>query len=269
MTPENSPANDSVLRALLAEAGADPHTVGLILGGSRGADVADHESDYDLEWVLTDAAWNARTGRGEPLDAKKQAYGSADALLDLSYTCPRKLCEMAANPGWWSPGYATARVLLDKTGEVTAALAAIATLRPDKAAADAPAWFDAYLNALCRSLKAWRRNNELGARLQAAESAMHLVRCLFALEQPWAPYHDRLVGQLDTLNEVQNWPSGYLQTALLRLARDADPAFQQELGTKVTALLRARGHGRVVDDWHGEIERVLAFSFPAKPNNPE
>jgi hypothetical protein len=78
---------------------------------------------------------------------------------------------------------------------------------------------------LYRSLKAWRRSNELGARLQAAESAMHLVRCLFALEQRWTPYHDRLDGQLDTLGVAQNWPPGYLKDALLRLVSTGAPRF--------------------------------------------
>jgi hypothetical protein len=58
------------------------------LGGSRGAGVADHESDYDLEWVLSDAAYDARAGRGEPMEIKKHAREGATVLLDMGYTCP-------------------------------------------------------------------------------------------------------------------------------------------------------------------------------------
>jgi hypothetical protein len=92
---------------------------------------------------------------------------------------------------------------------------------------------------------------------------MHLVRCLFALEGRWTPYHDRLVVQLDTLNAAQGWPPGFLRDALLRLVSTGNPAFQQELAARIITLLRARGHGKVVDGWHGEIERVLAFRFAA------
>jgi hypothetical protein len=250
---------DLVLADLLARAEADVDTLGLIVGGSRGAGCADAESDYDLDWVLTDAAYDKRQVRGEPME-----HGGKP-LLDIGYTCPRELRRVADEPpGWWTPGYATARVLLDKTGVVTRALRAITLMPEDKAAADVPASFDAYLNAFYRSLKAWRRGNELGGRLQAAESVMHLARLLFALERRWTPYHDRLDAQLDTLSEAQNWPPGYLRETLLAVVRTGSPALQQELEGRVEALLRARGHGGVVDAWNGEIERVAAFRFDGK-----
>jgi hypothetical protein len=120
------------------------------------------------------------------------------------------------------------------------------------------AWFDAYLNAFYRSLKAWRRGNELGARLQAAESAMHVVRVLFALERCWPPYHDRLATQLERLSS-QGWEPGYLEATLLQLVRTGDPNLQQELEGRVEALVRGRGYD--VDLWDGEIERVRSWGF--------
>src|SRR5712692_6911390 len=126
---------DPVLQRLIREAAEAPSTVGLILSGSRGAGCAGPESDYDIEWVLIDAAYTARQERGEPLSLKKTLLGSR--LADHSYTCPRELEHIGANPGWWTSGYATARVLLDKTGEVTLALERIATMPEEKAKADA------------------------------------------------------------------------------------------------------------------------------------
>src|SRR5262249_9561880 len=52
--------NDPVLAPLLAAAAVDPEVEGLILSGSRGAGIHDAESDYDIEWVLTDAAYDRR-----------------------------------------------------------------------------------------------------------------------------------------------------------------------------------------------------------------
>ena len=95
-------------------------------------------------------------------------------------------------------------------------------------------------NAFYRSLKAWRRGNELGGRLQAAESVMHLVRVLFALERRRTPYYDRLVWQLDRL-DTQGWPAGYLRDTLLQLVQTGDPRLQQKLELQVETLLRARG----------------------------
>ena len=101
-----------------------------------------------------------------------------------------------------------------------------------------------------RSLKAWRRGDELGGRLQAADSAMHLLRTLFSLERRWPPYYDRLGTQLAAL-DAQGWPPGYLREALLGLVRTGDPTLQQELAARVEALMRARGYGQVIDAWDG------------------
>jgi hypothetical protein len=252
---DNRWAGDPVLQPLIAAARADPEIEGLILGGSRGAGVADAESDYDLEWVLTDQAYDRRAERGELLHIKNQPD---QPLLDVSYSCLHVLAQILARASWELPAYATAHILYDRTGQVAQAIEAMVTMPEERARADVLAWFDGYLNAFYRSLKAWRRGNQLGGRLQAAESAMHVVRVLFALERRWPPYHDRLVGQLDTL-AGQGWPAGYLHDTLIQLVQTGDPKLQQELESKVEALVRARGFDP--DMWGGEIERVKAFRF--------
>jgi uncharacterized protein DUF4037 len=253
-------AGDPVLQPLIAAARADREIEGLILGGSRGAGVDDAESDYDLEWVLTDQSYDRRAERGESMHIR----GTPEQpLLDVSYTCLHKLARIAAHASWVLPAYATARVLYDQTGQVAQIVRDMATMPEERARTDVLGWFDAYLNAFYRSLKAWRRGNQLGGRLQAAESAMHVVRVLFALERRWPPYHDRLIGQLGTL-AGQGWPPGYLHDTLLLLVQTGDPRLQQELEIKVEALVRARGFDP--DMWDGEIERVKAFRFDKSHN---
>jgi hypothetical protein len=146
--------------------------------------------------------------------------------------------------------------VLDKTGELGPLLAEITATTPQQTAE----WFDGYLNSFYRSLKAWRRGDELAGRIEAAESAMNLMRTLFSLEGRWAPYPNRLRAHLDTL-DGRGWAPGELERALLELVASGDPGFQQELEASVEELLRARGFGHVVDDWDGEIERVREFSF--------
>jgi Domain of unknown function (DUF4037) len=248
-------AGDPLLQPLIAAAMADPEIEGLILGGSRGAGAHDAESDYDLVWVLADQAFDRRAERGESLHIR---HDPGQPPLDVSYTCLRELARIAARASWELPGYATAHVLYDRTGQVAQAIQAMVTMPEERARADVLGWFDAYLNAFYRSLKAWRRGNQLGGQLQAAESALHLVRVLFALERRWAPYHDRLVGQLGTL-AGQGWPPGYLHDALIKLVQTGDPKLQQELEARVEALVRSRGFDP--DMWDGEIERVKAFRF--------
>jgi hypothetical protein len=249
-------SDDPVLAALVQEGREDPEVVGLLLGGSRGAGCADERSDYDFTIVLTDAAHDVRRAAGESMHLRARKVDPRDR----SYTCVRELEVVAATPGWWTPGYVTTRVLLDKTGAVAATLQRIVDLPPEQAREAVAAGFDGYLNGFYRSLKAWRRDNEVGARLEAAESMMFLIRTLFSLAGRWPPYHDRLIGQLHHL-EGQGWTAETLQQSILTILATADPTAQQQLEAKVEALLREHGFGRVVDGWEEDIPEVKSWRF--------
>lgn len=249
---------DPMLVGILHEAMVSLHTLGLILSGSRAIGDAQTNSDYDLFWVLSDAAFTSRQEGTDPLHVRRATPNLA--MLDIIYTCPRELAAIAAEPGWWTPGYAGARVLLDKTGDITYALQQIVTIAEEAADAEAAAAVDAYFNAFHHSLKAWRRGDELGGRLQAADAAMHLIRALFYLERRWPPYLDHLSVQLDTLNS-QGWPQGALHGALLSLLSSGDPRLQLDLEARVEVLLRARGFGHIIDGWGETLERAKAQHF--------
>ncbi len=127
---------DRALQPFVDAATADSDTVGLLLSGSRGAGFADDESDYDLYRVVSDEAYDRRHEQGQPLKVTLPP-SEGRASVELMYTCPRRLAELAAQPGWWTAGYATAPVLLDKTGQLAPILAAMKTLPDDWARADA------------------------------------------------------------------------------------------------------------------------------------
>ena len=237
--------SDRVLTAVVERAAADPATVGVLLKGSP----VDAESDYDLVWILTDAACDRR----DPLHVREPP-------LDIAYSSPQRLRDAAASPGWWSAGLARTRVLFDRSGEATELASALAEMTPELARAQTPEWFDGYLNSYYRSLKAWRRGDELAGRIEAAESVIWLVRTLFGLERRHAPYPNALARELPQL-EPQGWPPGYLAEMLLEIVSTGSPTAQQELERRVETLLRERGYGYVVDGWEGEIERVSAFVF--------
>ena len=245
--------DDPILDDLIREAVGDPETVGLLLSGSRAANMATPTSDYDLYWVLSDSEYDRRRVPGVPLRDRREPPDQP--AIDLVYVCQRDLDRLPAAPGWWTYGYATARVLVDKTGDVIRAIAAITTMTEEKSCADVVGWFDAYANALVRSIEAGQRGNELGARLHAGDSAGHLVRVLFALERRWTPYHDRLTPQLSGL-AGQGWPDGYLHDTLLAVLTTADPALQLELASRVEALVRERDFGSAVDDWAAQIAHL-------------
>ena len=91
--------------------------------------------------------------------------------------------------------------------------------------------YDAYLNCFFRSLKAWRRGDELGGRMQAAESCLYLVRLLFAAgASSWRRYHDQLRGPLRELEQAAGLGRGIpRRRAATACSHTGDPSFQQEL----------------------------------------
>ena len=83
-------------------------------------------------------------------------------------------------------------MLVDKLdGEIGEIVDSKRTLPEDAAPAIAAAALDAYVNSTYRSLKAHRLGQVIGAHLDAAEAASHMLDALFALRgrvRPWSKY---------------------------------------------------------------------------------
>lgn len=247
----------TVLDVLLDEVERDPASLGLILHGSRAAGVDGPDSDYDLLRIVTEEAYAARAERDE-LREKRTIPGSPTA--DIVFASPERLRRRLEQTDGYTGMFVTAQVVADTDGQVAALLGAIVESAGAGALENLDELYDAYLNCFVRSLKAWRRGDELGGRLQAAESCLYLVRLLFALERRWPPYHDQLAGPLAELERAQGWGEGSLGEALARVLATADPTFQQELEARVEALLESRG---IAHQWGPEddLEPVKALRF--------
>jgi hypothetical protein len=226
----------SVLDEIAAEVRDDPDSIGLILHGSRAAGVHGPESDYDLVRVVTDASYASRRERGE---LREKRPGSPGA--DVVYASPERLRLHADAPDGYTGMYVTAQVIVDDDGNVAELVRAIREGAGRLAHADLDELYDAYLNCFVRSLKAWRRGDELGGRMQAAESCHYHVRLLFAVEGRWPPYHDQLRLPLRELEQTQGWEEGFLEAALERVLDTGDPSFQQQLELRVEAFMDSRG----------------------------
>jgi hypothetical protein len=233
---------------LLRDVEADPATLGLVLHGSRATGAERATSDYDLIRVVTDEEYERRDPHVK------------DGVTDVVLQTPTRLRRLAGEPGWYTALFLSARVLVDKTGEVAELVLAIVEGANEAAYAAVAEEYDGYLNCWTRSLKAWRRGDDLGGRLHAAQSTLYLVRLLFGLEHRWPPYLDALEPELPAIERAQGWEDGFLRAALLQLAGDGDPAFQQQLEARVEALLAARGFAH---DWGDDLEPLKVFRFPA------
>ena len=223
----------SVLDEVVGEVNADPESIGLILHGSRAAGVHKRDSDYDLVRVVTDESLEAR----EQLRERRPG----PPLVDMVYSSPARLRLRAETSDGYTPMFVTAEVVADTEGQVAALVEAIVANAGTRAWDDLDELYDSYLNCFFRSLKAWRRGDELGGRLQAAHSCCCLVRLLFAAERQPAPFYDQLSAPLRELELVQGWEEGYLAETLIRVLATGDPTLQQELELRVEALFDARG----------------------------
>ena len=248
-----------VLDELVTEATADPETLGLILHGSRAAGVDRAGSDYDVLRVVTDESFAARK-ESRTLRERRSAAGSPTA--EVSCICTEHLRRAAQSFDGYTSMYVTARVLGDESGEVTRLVTEVVERAGARAWEGIAETYDDYLNCFVRSLKAWRRGDQLGARMQAAESCLFLLRLLFALERRWPPYHDQLRRPLRDLAARQGWEEGFLEAALTRVLDTADPSTQQQLELRVEALLSSRG---IAHEWGPEddLEPMKAYRFEA------
>jgi predicted nucleotidyltransferase len=242
------------LRELLAAVEDDPDSLGLLLHGSRATGASRADSDYDLIRVVTDEACDRRGADRTRLE-RSDVNGSK---IDVLYQSPARLRQLAENPSWPTATYLAITILADKTGEVAELVRDIGERAGDRAHERVSELYDAYLNSFVRSLKAWRRGDELGGRLHAADSARHLAELLFAAERRWPPYLDQLEPALPELERAQDWPTGFLRGAFLELVTSGAPSFQQELELRVEALMTSRG---IHHEWGDDLEPLKMLDF--------
>ena len=222
----------TVLDELVEEVAADPDSIGLILHGSRAAGVDGPGSDYDLLRVVTEESLAARGAR---------EWRAGPPKADVAYTSPERLRARADMTDGYTPMFVNARVVADTNGLVATLVEAIVANAGARAWDDLDELYDGYLNCFFRSLKAWRRGDELGGRMQAAHSCLCLTKLLFAAERRQAPFHDQLRGPLRELELAQGWGEGYLAETLSRVLATGDPRLQQQLEARVEAFFDGRG----------------------------
>lgn len=248
--------DDPFLVALIETIRDDPQTLGLLLHGSRSLGRHRADSDYDLIRIVGADAYEAQRAAGALIE---KLTPDGTHKTDILYQTPSRIENYVLDPGWYTPTYVSAQILFDRTGEISVLLARITAESGRIARERLAANYDDYLNCFVRSIKSARGGDELGRRLHAAASADALIRMLFGLQSLWPPYHDGLSAHLPQLEAALGWPPGYLSDALLRLVRDGDPAFQQEVEGRVERLMTSRG---IAHEWAAdELEPLKSVRF--------
>jgi hypothetical protein len=245
---------DAVIDEVIAEVIADPEAIGLLLHGSRATGTADVNSNYDFTCLVTDNAYERRTARDTTVERR---FRSGLPEVEVAYEGIGSFRRAAHAGSRHGARFASASVLVDKSGEVEPLLETLVSAgEPNRATAAER--YDRYLHGFAQSLKAWSRGDDLGARAHAAQSGLHLVEALFALEGKPAPYLDQLSIRLAELDERQAWRPGFLPSAVHRLFYAPDPPFQQMLERRVSRLMESRG---VRHSWRHDLDRLRTVSY--------
>jgi hypothetical protein len=239
---------DPALEDVQQRAAADEETVGVLLIGSRASGSAVAGSDYDFIWVLTDEGMAARTARGEQQQLK-------DGEVDVNYIGVARIRERVQDLDWATRALISAQIVSDRTGELAAVLAEMRESAGERARAEVASAYDAYLNSYTRSLKAWRRQNELGGRMHAVESIVALARTLYGVAGRWPVYHDELERSLP---EIEAELGIDVLEDLRRIAGTGDPSVQQQLETHVENFMTARG---IPHEWDDALDELRAWRF--------
>lgn len=246
--------SDPVLAQVADEVWDDPAAVGLVLHGSRAMGTAGPDSNYDLIVIVDDAAYDQHSERGTLLERR---FGARSPTIEFEYESLGRIRRSLGHGGSRAGVFASSIVLCDKSGEIDRLVSAMAAGgEPDHEVVSTE--YNRYLNGFAHSLKSAGRGDDLGARAHAANSGLHLVRALFALEGKSAPYLDQLSIRLAELDEAQGWRPGFLRGAFLRLFYAPDPPFQQMLDRRVSQLMDSRG---IRHEWRPDLEALRLAKY--------
>lgn len=213
------------------------------------------ESDYDVIFIVSDETMD----RYEREDREPKRGSSLDASDDTSdmqwHECPPTV------RSYNTFGVDVCRVIYDRSGEVTALAEELERMPDVRAREKAGDSYGACLDSMFRSLKCWRRGDELRARISAAQRVDALPDTLFALERRWRPFASRVYIHLEKLSG-QGWHEGELRSSLLALLTTADPRQQQAFAPRVIEVMTERGYGHVYETMPVErLDTALAWSF--------
>ncbi len=245
---------------LKQQARTDPNILGFFVTGSRGKGRATEQSDYDIQLVVKD----------EMVDAYREKYESSGATSDdvvvKGLTEFRAYAAWGSDTAWDRYDFAHVHVEIDKLdSEIQRLVDEKGVIPPDKKDETARYYFDAYANAVFRSLKCVRDGDAFGTRTEAAESVSSFLHLIFAVHGRLKPYGKYLVWELEQFPlEKLPWDAEEIQTDLLTVLTKADVATQQKLLKGIVDLARAEGYAEAVDGWGDVLDWMLAFQTESR-----
>ncbi|MEM7533075.1 MAG: hypothetical protein AAF639_12920 [Chloroflexota bacterium] len=231
----------------------DPNILALILVGSRGRDFAHTDSDWDCQMIVVD----------DVLDVYRQRFANLPAEIELSIDTLDGFRDHAAwgnEMAWDRYTWAHITPEIDKTDSVLQPIIDEKSRVPEEHVdAFIRGSLDHYINQVYRSIKCLRSGNDVGHRLEAAESIRPMLNALFCLhDRRVLPYYKYLAWDLAhyPLDKL-DCSSEELLHDILAIVEGGDCLVQQKWLRKVESLFRREGYGDVFDAWEGKDQWTM------------
>lgn len=254
---------EKAFEALMAKLQADTDVLSAFLSGSRGKGFATPASDYDVVIVVHDDAI-ARCQVRYPFH-----YDPCIDCVVVAFSKFRTYAALGSPDAWDRYAFTHVKVLSDRTGgEVQALVDEKGRVPYDRRDELLRGSLDAFLNGVYRALKCVRNRNDLGARLEAANSVAPLLEFLFALEGRHAPFAGYLERELATypLRRLPLTPTDLLDS--INRVLQAEVATLQKLLRVVDVLGKQEGFGDVFEAW-GEAYPWMQRFTPDENSSPK
>ncbi len=239
---------------LLERAKTDKNIIGLFFVGSRGKGFANEHSDYDVKIITKDEV-------AETYNKELMALKSEDIdLVVMSLSELKSYAEWNDPLAWDRYTFLHVKTLIDKTGEIQKIIDQKGLIPEQERQDFITGSLDAYINHVFRSVKCFRDQNIIGARLEASASIPYLLDTVFALPSRPKPFYGYLEKELN-LHPLEKLPwkvDEFIQKILLILS-SADLATQQEILRAIEVLLRKEGFGKVFNDWESKDKWAINY----------
>ncbi len=240
-------------REIYKEAKKDLNVIGLFFGGSRGKDeeFVKPDSDYDLYIIVKDSVKKKY---------EKKYYGLEDK--DFEFVI-KSLSEFKKEKSeeWQRYALAHVKALIDKDKQIQKIIIRKSKLPKEVINQHINGNLDGYINYVFRSLKCWRDNNPLAARLEANRTIECLLRVLFSFHNGrTVPYYKHLQWELRKY-PLNKFPMGSkdLLDILTKIMDNADIKSQQKLLKTTEMTFRKAGYGKIFDSWGWKLNWMKSF----------
>ena len=237
----------------------DQNILGLYLSGSRGKGKETKYSDYDIEIVVKDKV----------KDEYSKKYGEKQKLIKeisfriFSISEFKTYANIGTEFEWGGPSFTYVKTIIDKNGDIQKLINEKGKIPKEYLKKYVSGFLDGYINYIYRSLKCFRDQNQIGARLEVARSLNFFLIIIFGVEGRLTPYYKYLEWELKEhpLNKFK-MSSKEIIKSLFKILETGDIKTQQKLFIEVEKVFRKEGYSHVFDGWEkDQIEFIKTFKL--------